>query len=53
MGHFYISQYDQNIGNAVERSAPSGPQKHITKESGWFHRDTGFEVLDFRTSGHF
>ena len=27
MGH-----YDQNARNAIERCAPSGPQKRITKE---------------------
>ena len=25
------------IGNAIERCAPSSPQKHITKESDGFH----------------
>ena len=33
----FIGQYDQNAGNTIERCAPSGPQKHITKESGGFH----------------
>ena len=28
----FIGQYDQNARNAIERCAPSGPQKHITKE---------------------
>ena len=27
-----MGQKDQNARNAIERSAPSGPQKHIIKE---------------------
>ena len=30
-------QYDQNVRNAIERYAPSGVQKHITKASDEFH----------------
>ena len=29
----FIGQQDQNDSNCIERCAPSGPQKHVTKES--------------------
>ena len=32
-----MGQYDQNARHAVERCAPSGPQKHTTKESDRFY----------------
>ena len=33
----FIGQYNQNDRNSFECCALSGPQKHITKESDWFH----------------
>ena len=29
----FVGQQDQNDSNCIERCAPSGPQKHVTKES--------------------
>ena len=33
MGRVFIGKKYQNARNAVERCAPSGPQKHKTEES--------------------
>ena len=33
----FVGKYDQNVRNAFERCAPSGVQKHITKESDGVH----------------
>ena len=32
-----IGQYDHDVRNAIERCAPSGVQKHTTKESEGFY----------------
>ena len=40
-----MSQYDQNARNAVERCAPSGPQKHTTKESDGFHNHSNLLAM--------
>ena len=37
VGNVFIGQYNQNDRNSFERSALSGPPKHITKESDGFH----------------
>ena len=36
---------DQNDGNAIERCAPSGPQKRITKESDRFHNHSNLLTM--------
>ena len=36
----FIGQYNKNARNAIERCAPSGPQKHTTKESGFHNHST-------------
>lgn len=33
----FIGQQDQNDSNSIERCAPSGPQKHVTKKSDGLH----------------
>ena len=33
----FIGQQDQNDRNSIGRCAPSGPQKHVTKESDGLH----------------
>ena len=33
----FIGQQDQNGSNSIERCAPSGPQKHVTKKSDGLH----------------
>ena len=37
---YFIGEYNNNAKNAIERCAPSGPQKHITKESGFHNHST-------------
>ena len=33
----FIGQQDQNDSNSIERCAPSGPQKHVTKKYDGLH----------------
>ena len=40
-----MGQQDQNDGNAIERCASSGPQKHITKESVGFHNHSNLLTM--------
>ena len=41
----FIGQYNQNARNALERCAPSGSQKHTTKESDRFHNHSNLLTM--------
>ena len=49
MQRFYWSE-NQNARSAIERCAPSGPQKHITKETDGFHNHSNLITIVLKLS---